>query len=101
MAALPLVQASQSGVTPKTFATFAFAPDRIRRSAVCTSSRRAAQCSAVVPSASAAFTSSRRCRRVRTVDVSPFLTASINRPSVGAAPRLATASSATTHHPRR
>src|SRR6185503_8395650 len=55
---------------------------------VCTSStrsRRAAQCSAVVPSASVAFTSARCFESVRTVAAFPVLTASIRRTSPVAA----------------
>ncbi len=39
MASLPLMLAAQSGVAPRSFATFAFAPARSNCSAMATSSR--------------------------------------------------------------
>ena len=81
MAAWPFDAASSSGVTPYRLAAPPRRPreSRVTRSA---SPARAAQCSAVVPSASGALTSARCWINVRTVAESPFLAAWTTR-SVG------------------
>src|SRR5262245_6519596 len=64
---------------PYRFFALTLAPARISSSAVSRSSAREAQCRAVVPSASDAFTSTRCCTSDRIAALSRFLTASINR----------------------
>ena len=73
--ALPLVAASASGVTPRRFATVAFAPPSISAIVISTSSAWTAQCRAVVPSPSAVFTSVRAFTSDRTAATSRRLTA--------------------------
>ena len=91
--ALPLVQASDSGVMRKSFAAFASAPARISRSAVATSFQCAAHSSAVEPSSDRTFTSARWLSSARTCCWSWFLAASTSRRSRSAAAAPATISS--------
>ena len=74
--ALPLIAANCIGMTPSRFAADTFAPARISRSAISTSSARTAQCSAVVPSTCAALTSAFFCSKERTASLFLFITAS-------------------------
>src|SRR5579885_1955554 len=76
--AFPLVQAMERGVIVYRVAAFTLAPAEISASAVSKSSRRAAQWSAVDPSASAAFTSTPCAISAHTVFMSACLTASIS-----------------------
>jgi hypothetical protein len=66
-AALPFVQARDSGVMPKSFARLASAPARISKPAVATSLQCAAHSSAVDPSAARTFTLASGVSRARTL----------------------------------
>src|SRR5438552_16285696 len=70
-------------------------------SAACKSFARAAQCSAVVPSASAAFTSTRCWSNVRIASLSAALTASINRTGTAPAASVLITKSNAIHQPAR
>src|SRR5207249_4089106 len=74
-AALPFVHATVNGVTPYRFASVALAPARSSSSTASRSSLRTAQCSAVVPSAAGAFTSTFSRSIARSAVRSPSLTA--------------------------
>jgi hypothetical protein len=82
IAALPVMQASDSGVTPKRFAARTFAPPATSRAAVSMSARSAAQWSGVVPSAAATLTLTFRSSNWLMVARSPCLTASSRRGSL-------------------
>ena len=85
IAALPLVAARPIGVTPYRFAAFTSAPALISASAVVRSSRRTAQCNAVVPSGCGASMALRSRGNARSTSLSPLMTASATGASALAA----------------
>ena len=88
--ALPLIVASWSGVTPSLVRAPARAPAFRSISAMSRSSRSTAQCSAVLPSVCAAFTSALRASAARTASRSPRIAASARSAGRGYAVPAAT-----------
>ena len=85
IAALPLVAARPIGVIPYRFVTFTSAPALISAAAVGRSSRRTAQCNAVVPSGCGASMALRSRGKARSTSLSPLMTASATGASALAA----------------
>ena len=96
MPACPFDAASDSGITPYRLAAPTRAPALMRRVTRSVSPARAAQCNAVVPSGSGAFTSARCWINERTVAESPFLAAWTTRRSAPLVTDVDNTSAATT-----